>query len=160
MEIHHLDIKCTFLHEHLKEDICMRLPDQFAPANSTVFKLKKSLYGLRQAPRAWNDLLTKDLKVLGYTPFEYTESIYRRCKKGVIVYFLVYVDDILLISSSNDSKDIKSVKDEISGFYKIKDLGKASFFLGIKLDYHDNDVNLSQVRNIESLLERFNFTES
>jgi Reverse transcriptase (RNA-dependent DNA polymerase) len=74
---------------------------------------------------------------------------------------LIYVDDILLISSSRDPKDLKSIKDEISRLYKIKVLGEATFFLGIKLDFNnEGNIKLSQTRYVKSLLERFNMTEA
>ena len=60
-----------------------------------------------------------------YKPFQYAESIFWGDKFGVKVFLLVYVDDIMLISSSHDQAEIQSVKDEISNLYKIKDLGKA-----------------------------------
>jgi hypothetical protein len=139
----------------------MRIPDQFAPKDGAVCKLKRSIYGLRQGPRAWNDRLTNDLKRLGYKAFQYAESIFWRSKFDMKIYLLVYVDDIMLISSSHNQTDIQYVKDEIAGLYKIKDLGKAVFFLGIKLDYDkDGNIKLSQARYIENILERFNLAES
>ena len=90
MAIHHLDVKCAFPHGNIEEDIYMRLPEQFAPTDGTVCKLKRSIYGLRQAPRAWNDRLASDLKGLDYKPFQYAESTFWRDEFGVKVFLLVY----------------------------------------------------------------------
>jgi hypothetical protein len=50
MSIHHLDVKCAFLYGELEEEIYMRLSDTYAPSDVSVCKLKRSIYGLRQAP--------------------------------------------------------------------------------------------------------------
>jgi Reverse transcriptase (RNA-dependent DNA polymerase) len=65
--IHQLDVKCAFLSCRIDEDIYMRMPDGYGPAGGLVFKLKRSIYGLRQAPRAWNKLM-QDLLFTGYNP--------------------------------------------------------------------------------------------
>ena len=76
------------------------------------------------------------------------------------VFLLINVDGVMLISSSHDQADIKSVKDEISNLYKIKDFEKAVYFLGIKIDDDQKgNIKLSQTRYIENILERFNMTE-
>jgi Reverse transcriptase (RNA-dependent DNA polymerase) len=112
----------------------MRLPDQFDNKNGKVCHLKRSIYGLKQAPRAWNEKLTHDLKRIGYKEFQHAESMYWKLHNGVKVYLLIYVDDILVMVSS--ARHVKEVKDEISRLYTIKDLGRAEYFLGIKLDRH------------------------
>ena len=159
MSIHHLDVKCAFLNGELQEEIYMRLPDSYAPSDGSVCMLKRSIYGLRQAPRAWHTKLATDLATLGYTSFQHAESIFWRDKDNIKVFLLIYVDDILLLVSSHDA--VKSVKEEIASLYTIKDLGEAKYFLGIKLDRNSNGtLRLSQTNYIENILERFNMTAS
>ena len=52
-EVHHMDVKSTFLHVDLKEEIYIKQPEGFFEDPSLVCRLRKSLYGLKQAPRAW-----------------------------------------------------------------------------------------------------------
>jgi Reverse transcriptase (RNA-dependent DNA polymerase) len=54
MTTHHLDIKCAFLYGNIDEEIYMRLPEEYAYSDGKVCRLKKSIYCLKQAPRAWN----------------------------------------------------------------------------------------------------------
>jgi Reverse transcriptase (RNA-dependent DNA polymerase) len=69
MSIHRLDVKCAFLNHELHEEIYMRLPDSYAPSDGSVRMIKRSIYGLRQVPRAWHIKLAADLARLGYTSF-------------------------------------------------------------------------------------------
>jgi Reverse transcriptase (RNA-dependent DNA polymerase) len=107
MSMHHLDVKCAFLNGELEEEIYMRLPDTYAPSDGSVCKLRRSIYGLRQAPRAWHAKLAADLATLGYKPFQHAESIFWRDKNDVKVFLLIYVDDILLKESSCLSHQMK-----------------------------------------------------
>jgi Reverse transcriptase (RNA-dependent DNA polymerase) len=66
--IHQLDVKCAFLNDRIDEDIHMRMPDGYGPAGGLVCKLKRSIYGLRQASRAWKKRLTQDLRFAEYNP--------------------------------------------------------------------------------------------
>lgn len=62
-EVHHLDVKTAFLHGELKENVYVTQPEGFVTKGSEekVYKLHKALYGLRQAPRAWNIKLNEIL---------------------------------------------------------------------------------------------------
>ena len=88
MSIHHLDVKCAFLNGELQEEIYMRLPDSYAPSDGSVCMLKRSIYGLRQAPRAWHTKLATDLATLGYTSFQHAESIFWRDKDDIKCFCL------------------------------------------------------------------------
>ena len=61
-EVHHIDVKTAFLHGDLKEDVYVSQPEGFVITGQEVklYKLKKALYGLRQAPRAWNVMAKSD----------------------------------------------------------------------------------------------------
>jgi Reverse transcriptase (RNA-dependent DNA polymerase) len=63
--IHQLDVKCAILNGRIDEDIYMRMPDGYGPASGLFCKLKRSIYGLRQAPRAWNKRLTQSIRFAG-----------------------------------------------------------------------------------------------
>jgi len=67
-KVHHMDVKSAFLNGDLKEEVYVRQPPGFAVAGEEgrVYRLKKALYGLRQAPRAWNAKLDITLKKMGF----------------------------------------------------------------------------------------------
>jgi hypothetical protein len=87
MLIHQLDAKCAFLNGRIDEDIYVRMPDGYGPAGGLVFELKRSIYGLRQAPRAWNKL-TQNLLFGGYNPLISAESVFRSIVHGVVMYLI------------------------------------------------------------------------
>jgi hypothetical protein len=64
-------------------------------------KLDKVLYGLKQAPRAWYSRLSAKLVHLGFVIFKADTSLFIYNKSGIIIYLLVYVDDIIVMSSSS-----------------------------------------------------------
>jgi hypothetical protein len=96
----------------------MRMPDGYGPAGGLVRKLKSSIYGLRQAPRAWNKRLTQDFRFAGYNPLINAESVFRSIVHGVIVYLIIYIDDILVLTES--MKVMLSVKEQLSKMYTVK----------------------------------------
>jgi hypothetical protein len=67
-KVHHMDVKSTFLNGDLKEEMYVRQPPGFAVTEeeSKVYRLRKALYRLRQAPRAWNAKLDATLKQMGF----------------------------------------------------------------------------------------------
>jgi Reverse transcriptase (RNA-dependent DNA polymerase) len=78
---------------------------------------------------------------------------------GVKVYLLIYVDDILVMVSS--ARHVKEVKDELSRLYTIKDLGKAEYFLGIKLERTSHGgMKLMQSQYVTYILERYGMNAS
>ena len=79
-EVHHLDVKTAFLHGELKENVYVTQPEGFVTKGSEekVYKLHKALYGLRQAPRAWNIKLNEILKKLSFEKCSKEPSVYRK----------------------------------------------------------------------------------
>jgi Reverse transcriptase (RNA-dependent DNA polymerase) len=71
-----LGCEVRFLEWILDDDIYKRLPREYSLENGTVCKLKRIIYGLRQAPRAWNKRLTDDLKLSGFQPLINVESVF------------------------------------------------------------------------------------
>ncbi|KAI0983642.1 hypothetical protein GJ496_004659 [Pomphorhynchus laevis] len=66
MLLHQIDISNAFLNGKLKEDIFMEHPEGFIINPNNVCKLNRSIYGLKQSPRCWNNMLTEYLKNNGF----------------------------------------------------------------------------------------------
>ena len=112
--VYHLDIKSAFLNGELAETVFVRQPPGFAVkgAEHRVLRLRKVLYGLQQAPRAWNAKLDVTLGELGFTRCATKHALYTRRwgKEELIVG--VYVDDLIITDAR--VKDIDSFKREMA----------------------------------------------
>ena len=102
-----MDVKTAFLNGYLEEEIYMAQPDGFIEKGQEhkVCKLLKSIYGLKQASRSWNQRFDEVIKTYGLEQNLSEPCVYKYSKK-VVVFLILYVDDILLIGS-----DIKVMSD-------------------------------------------------
>ena len=97
-EIHHLDVKTAFLNGDLNEDVYVTQPEGFVEKGKEdpVYKLSKALYGLRQAPRAWNIKLDRVLKEMEFTKCTKESAVYQKKEKGELLIIAIYVDDLFV----------------------------------------------------------------
>ena len=151
-EIHHLDVKTAFLHGDLKEVVFVSQPKGFEVKGQEhkVYKLHKALYGLRQAPRAWNEKLNKVLEKLKFKRCSKEPSLYRKQEKDRLVLVAVYVDDLLVTGS--DHAMIGEFKREMSSNFEMNDLGLLTYYLGIEVRQEKGRITLSQGRYASKIL--------
>ncbi|GJR76061.1 retrovirus-related pol polyprotein from transposon TNT 1-94 [Tanacetum coccineum] len=150
-DVHQLDINNAFLHGYIDEEIYMLPPKGYSKAApNQVCKLTRSLYGLKQASRQWNQELTKFLLSLGYAQSKHDYSLFVKNINGQFTAALVYVDDVLI--TGNNSAKILSLKQALHQKFTIKDLGLAKYFLGIELCRTKAGTYLNQRKYILDLL--------
>ena len=140
MEVAHI-----FLNGELDPDkeVYMEQPQGYEESDRKqyVYKLLKSLYGLKQAGRKWYDALC------------------RVHKNGNITILACHIDDCMITRNSQES--IQNYKDKLKEKYSLTDLGPANWLLGIKItrDLEAQAISLSQSTYINSILTHFNFTD-
>jgi hypothetical protein len=105
-------------------------------------RLRKALYGLRQAPQAWNAKLDSTLKGVGFGQSPHEATIYRRGNRGNTLLVGVYVDD-LVITGTKDA-EVAAFKEEMKVTFQMSDLGLLSFYLGIEVHQDDSGITLRQ----------------
>ena len=110
-----------------------------------VCRLRKSLYGLRQASRNFYNKFTKALLHIGFQHSRADHSLFIFKKNDIYISALIYVDDVILLG--NNTQQIKKVKAFLDSCFSIKDLGPLKYFLGIEVARTPDGVVLSQ-RNI------------
>ncbi|KAK1645287.1 hypothetical protein QYE76_063092 [Lolium multiflorum] len=149
-----LDVQNAFLHGILDEEVYMRQPPGFAdPDRPThLCRLVKALYGLKQAPRAWHARLGTALRALGFIPSTADTSLFLFQRPQVTMYILVYVDDIILVSSSVPAAD--RLVSSLRTAFAVKDLGKLHYFLGLEVTHDDTGLSMTQKKYSEDLLRR------
>lgn len=142
-ELFQMDVHNAFLHGDLDDEVYMKLPPGFtASSPNKVCKLRKSLYGLRQAPRCWFAKLSTALKEFGFQQNYSDYSLFTLKKGSSIIYVLVYVDDLII--GGNDSTLITHFKEYLNRKFHMKDLGILKYFLGIEVSRNTEGIYLSQ----------------
>src|SRR4051812_10184749 len=161
-EIWQMDVKTAFLNGNIEEELYMMQPEGFVdPRNAgKVCKLQRSIYGLKQASQSWNLRFDEVIKAFGF--FQNVEEfcVYKKLSGNSVAFLVLYVDDILLIG--NDTKLLGEVKEYLNGQFSMKDLGEATYILGIKI-YRDRPnrlLALSQRTYIEKILKRLSMDNS
>lgn len=154
-----LDVKTAFLNGELKDDVFMYPPEGVSVIQGKVLKLRKSLYGLKQAAKCWNDTFSNFLIELGFQRSLNDSCLYTLNKSGKFLYLCLYVDDILL--ASKDDCLINSTKEQLMKKFKIKDKGPVSHFLGLEIQYdRENGImKIGQTKFAEKLLSKFNMSD-
>jgi hypothetical protein len=118
-------------------------------------RLKKSIYGLKQASRQWYLKFDKMIKGFGFKENVEDNCVYAKFKNGKYIFLILYVDDILLASS--DVSLLLETKSFLSSHFEMKDLGKEIFILGIEIhrDRSKGVLGLSQKTYIEKVLKKY-----
>ncbi|GJU60534.1 putative RNA-directed DNA polymerase [Tanacetum coccineum] len=161
-EIWQMDVKTAFLNGRLNEDVYMVQPEGFVNPKHPrrVCKLQRSIYGLKQASRSWNKRFDEEIKKYGFTQNPDEPCVYKRASGSIIVFLILYVDDILLMG--NNIPMLQDVKSWLGKCFAMKDLGEAAYILGIKI-YRDRSrrlISLSQNAYIDKILKRFKMDTS
>jgi hypothetical protein len=153
--VYQLDVKSAFLHGDLAEDIYVEQPLGYQSNNGNkVYKLKKALYGLRQAPRAWYSKIESYFSQEQFEkcPSEHTLFVKHRGDNEILIVSL-YVDD--LIYTSNSQKLIEQFKTSMMKHFSMTDLGKMKFFLGIEVIQTANGIFIHQMKYATDILIKF-----
>jgi hypothetical protein len=157
--IHHMDVKTAFLNGDLLEEVYVEQPPGFIVdgKESKVLRLRKALYGLRQAPRAWNTKLDASLHSLGFVRSKAEHAVYRRGGGEKLLLVGVYVDDLVITGASIE--EVKKFKQEMTHLFKMSDLGELSFYLGIAVQQRGGTITLQQTAYAKKLLQRAGMEE-
>ena len=156
LELRQLDIKTAFLNGDLEEELYMNQPPGYETGGRrTVCRLRRALYGLRQAGRAWHVKLKKALQDLGFTASDADASLFTQHSGGDLIIVLVYVDDILI--AARDLTAIQGVTGQLLTIFQGRDMGEPALFLGMQIqrDRAQRTLQLSQERYALSVCERF-----
>ena len=159
--IHQMDVVTAFLNGELEEEIYMRQPEGYVVPGKEhmVCKLRKSLYGLKQASRCWNKALHDHMKQIGFERSPSDPCVYIQ-RMGSVTVVAVYVDDLILITET--SEEMETVKESLKKKFRMKDMGRLHYCLGISIMQDDDDKSiwLHQKQYICNMLKRYGMTEA
>ena len=145
------DIKSAFLNGKLEEEIFMKPPPGYRDTEK-VYRLKKSLYGLKQSARVWNQTLHEALVKEGCVQNCVDNCLYSRKNGGNTSYIIIHVDDILI--AGNNENDIKRMMKNVGKSFEITNLGGVKHYLGIDIERdRSGRFMISQPSYIDSIVE-------
>ncbi|KAH9327910.1 hypothetical protein KI387_000018, partial [Taxus chinensis] len=150
---HQMDVKSAFLHGDLHEEIYMEQPQGFVHDSSLVCRLWRSLYGLKQAPRAWYEKMDAFLLSISFHHCKTNHTVYVLKTDVDLLLLVLYVDDLLITSSSNSlTQDIKR---KLKAEFDMKDMGLLHYFLGLHVHQFAEGISICQKKYATDLLQRF-----
>ena len=151
------DVKTAYLHGKLKEEIYMELPDGIQENHEKVCKLKRSIYGLKQAGKCWNEFLTEIMIKCGMKYSKEDPCLFYAIEKNRFVYCGIHVDDMITVSSDDEFE--RGFMKKIEQYMEIKDLGEAKTVLGMEVTQEEGKVYVDQKNYIKRLLELYEMEE-
>lgn len=159
--MHQMDVKTAYLNAEIDCEAYVEQPPGFekttASGRKLVCKLNRSLYGLKQSGRNWNNLLHNFLVGQHFEQSHSDHCVYTKNSVNSKVIIIVWVDDLIICAS--DLKVLQCVKNVLSLRFKMKDLGHLNWFLGIEFHVTDGYIKMSQTKYLEKILDRFNMRE-
>ena len=154
LEIRQADVSTAFLNADIKEDIIVRPAEGLelltGVKSGMLWKLKKTVYGLKQSNKQWVELVRKFMSSQGFQCNKYDENFYMKTVQGRYVFCLVYVDDILI--ATNKRIDCDRLLKAMNKDWEVKDLGPISRYLGMRFTQDSQHVYIDQAPYLEALL--------
>ena len=152
-----MDVKTAFLNGDIEEEVYIKQLEGFSSREGEhlVYKLKKSIYGLKQAFHQWYYQFHGVITSFGFVENPMNQCIYPKVSGSKTCFLVLYVDDILL--ATNDKGMMHGVKQFLSKNIDMKDMDEASYVIGIKI-HRDRSrciLGLSQETYINKVLEGF-----
>ncbi|KAE9333339.1 hypothetical protein PR003_g14070 [Phytophthora rubi] len=139
LDAYQCDINTAYLNACLKIVHYIRHIPGFPIKPGWVYKVKHALYGLHLSGREWYDELHGWLDARGWMRCTSGSCLYYYCKDGVFALLLVYIDD--LVCATNDAKWKSEFFQDFHAKYGIKDLGRLHNYLGVQVEWREDDAH-------------------
>lgn len=153
LKLRQFDIKTAFLNGDLNEDIYMEQPEGFDDSSGRVCLLNRSLYGLKQASRCWNQKFSLFLKKFNLVPSDYDSCVFMNSNSEHRIILAIYIDDGLIAASSEE--DIESLLNYLQNEFEITS-GSLDCYLGLEIIQCKNgDIRIHQNGYAQKILRKF-----
>nr|GEV82742.1 putative ribonuclease H-like domain-containing protein [Tanacetum cinerariifolium] len=139
-------------HGELKEEVYMDPPPGFVESSNPreVCRLKKSLYGLKQSPRAWFGRFTLAMRKYGFKQSKSDHTLFLKRKGKLITCLIIYVDDMII--TGNDEEEMTRLRTNLFKEFEMKDLGRLKYFIGIEVLRSKQGIFICQKKYVLDLL--------
>ncbi|CAI7767077.1 unnamed protein product [Closterium sp. NIES-53] len=153
LPLRQIDVKNAFLYALVDAIIYVEQPHTYGEGDSRVCQLRKTLYGIKQAPRLWEQYLHNIMLEIDFKQLPHDPRMYRRDFRGEYILLMVYVDD-LYTGSSNEL--LEQFKKNLTGRDGITCNHDMEQFLGLNISYSPEAIHLSAGKYEKELGKRFN----
>ncbi|CAI7885303.1 unnamed protein product [Closterium sp. NIES-53] len=153
LPLQQIDVSNAFLYTDVNAEIYVEFPHTNPTNPPSVCKLKKSLYGIKQAPRLWQHHLNRKLTEVGFRQLPHDPGMYRLDDKGSYALLVAYVDDILYVSSSASLGD--RIEADLKKSLDLTVSTEVTQFLGLNVLRTSSAIHLIASKYAESLTKRF-----
>ena len=157
--IHQMDVKSAYLNAPIDCELYMEQPKGYQTTSQNgkklVYRLRKSLYGLKQSAHNWREVMCQFFTDHGCSQSKTDPCLFMKCNKsGEKLIYVIWVDDIIIIANSEST--LSFGKNILKNRFKMKDLGEISKFLGIRFKrYQDGSMSMDQTQYLQTVLEKF-----
>ena len=163
LKIQLMDVVTAYLYGSLDTNIYMNVPDGLkipdSKGNRKLYsvKLQRSMYGLKQSGWMWYNRLSDFLLKKGYVNNDDCPCVFIKRSQNGFCIISVYVDDLNIIGHT---EDIEVGCTYLKAEFKIKDLGKTRFCLGLQIEHLPEGILIHQMSYTKKVLERFNMSKA
>nr|GEY02070.1 retrovirus-related Pol polyprotein from transposon TNT 1-94 [Tanacetum cinerariifolium] len=150
-----MDVKTTFLHGTLKEDVYVCQPKGFIDVDhpSHVYKLRKALYGLKKALRAWYDELSMFLIQNHFFKVIIDPTLFIRCFDDDILVVQVYIDDVIF--ASTNPRYTRLFSDLMKSRFEMSMMREMTFFLGLQVNQSPCGIFINQFNYVLEIHKKY-----
>ena len=155
-----MHVKSAFLNGLIQEEVYVEQPPVFEMSDKPnhVYRLKKALYDLKQAPRAWYERLSKFLLEKDFSRGKVDTTLFIKRKYDDILLVQIYVDDIIF-GSTNDSL-CKEFSLDMQSEFEMSMMGELNYFLGLQIKQTKEGIFVNQAKYCKELIKRFDMESS
>ena len=153
---HQADVSSAYLNSNIDHEIYLKQPKGYEQGTNLVWRLNKSIYGLKQSANLWNTTLVKFMQSQNLDQSKLDPCVFIRKTNKETLYVLIWVDDVIMSGSS--LAVVNNFKANFGSTFKIKDLGVLKWFLGIQFDVSDSVIKMNQSLYVQNILNRFNMS--
>jgi hypothetical protein len=142
-----MEVVTAFLNGTLDEEIYMQQPEGYVEPGKEelVCRLKKSLYGLKQSPRCWNNVFKEFMLSLGFVQSVADPCVFIRVLKNKLTIVTVHVDDLILLTDTEE--EMINLKTSLANHFKMKDMGVLHYCRGV--------LQISQEQYIGKIMRKY-----
>ncbi|KAJ9560455.1 hypothetical protein OSB04_005615 [Centaurea solstitialis] len=159
-KVYQMDVKSAFLYGTIDEEVYVCQPPGFEDPKypEKVYKLRKALYGLHQAPRAWYDTLSTYLLDNKFERGVIDKTLFIRKEGKDLLLVQIYVDDIIF--GSTKDKMCRDFEELMHKKFKMSSMGELTFFLGLQVTQKEDGILINQSKYVKDMLTKFGFQDT